>query len=32
MFGDEPYEITEESAILDLTKYEIGNAILREST
>jgi len=31
IFGDKLYEIAKESAILDLTKYEIGNAILRES-
>ncbi len=31
MFGDRLYEIAKESAVLDLTKYEIGNAILKES-
>jgi len=31
IFGDKLYEIAKESAILDLTKYEIGNAILKES-
>jgi len=31
IFGDKLYEIAKESAVLDLTKYEIGNAILKES-
>ena len=30
MFGDKFFDITKESAVLDLTKYEIGYAVLKE--
>jgi len=31
MFGDRLYEVAKESAVLDLAKYEVGNAVLKES-